>query len=117
MNDNKKQDISPVENEATLRAADLGQEEDEEDRPKEPKKASDYLDLIMADTQKLSGIIDAIGAMDDNQPVTHNVSFHDLAWAMHDFTDRIDDQVEDLWDHLKEIGTLMTPKPENQDGG
>lgn len=102
-----KQDITSIINEEPdLYICEVGT-----DRLGKPKMPSDYLDRIMADARKLSGIIDMIGAA-DNTGLQHDISFHDLAWAMHEFTNSIDDLAENLWEHLKDIGALGSPRPD-----
>ena len=79
-------------------------EPDSTDKTKEdPKKASDYLDLILQKNTKLSGIIDCIRGFKGE---AGDEDLGNLGWAMHDFTDAIEQLVEDLWDHLKNIGAL-----------
>ena len=109
MNEEKKQDISPTKNEETLTAEDLSEEEDEKELI--PGKPSEYLDQIMADVQKLSAIIDAIAAINMDQSF-YDISYSNLAWAMHEFTNSIYDSAEDLWDHLKDIDALQSPRPD-----
>lgn len=62
----------------------------------------DYLDLIDEKNRKLSGIIDAIGAI--NHP---EVPLEDLGGAMHDYTEAIEQLTTDLWDHVKNAGLLQ----------
>ena len=79
-------------------------EPDSTDKTKEdPKDASDYLDLILQKNTKLSGIIDCIRGFTGEGG---GEDLGNLGWAMHDFTDAIEQLVEDLWDHLKNIGAL-----------
>jgi len=70
---------------------------------KVPENAFDYLDLILEKNTKLSGIIDCIGGF-SSEVGSENLG--NLGWAMHDFTDAIDELVNDLWDHLRDIGAL-----------
>ncbi len=68
-----------------------------------PENAMDYLDLILEKNTKLSGIIDCIGGFSSE---VGGEKFGNLGWAMHDFTDAIDELVSDLWGHLRDIGAL-----------
>ena len=61
----------------------------------------DYTDLIMEKNRKLSGIIDAIEAIDHPE-----VRLIDAGAAMHDYTRAIDKLATDLWDHVKSMGLL-----------
>lgn len=90
-------------------AIETSRQEDELKSPEEikaePKSASDYLDLILNDAKKLSGIIACIGGLE--KPREEDDDFSNLAWAMTDYTNAIEQSANDLWDHLRNIGALQ----------
>jgi len=108
MKPQKMQDISPAKDEETLTAADLSQEDGEDDLTAQPKTPADYLESIMADVRKLSGIVDVIATLDQDKTYQHHIDFDNLAFAMNDFTGSINDLAEELYDHLRKVGTLHT---------
>lgn len=93
--------------EALQEVIETSRQEDESESPEEvnaePKNASDYLDLILQKNTKLSGIIDCIRGFKGEEA---GEDLGNLGWAMHDFTDAIGQLVNDLWDHLRNIGAL-----------
>lgn len=96
MNEDKKQDNLP----------------DEEDNPRiRLEYPSHYLDEILADVTKLSGIIDLLATLNTDNACRQEVDFHDLAWAMGDFADSIENLAGGLWDHLKDIDALQSERP------
>jgi hypothetical protein len=104
---NKGGFIMSIEEVQTAIESSRREEESEslEEIKAEPKSASDYLDLILNDAKKLSGIIAYIGGLE--QPREEDDDFSNLAWAMTDYTNVIEQSANDLWDHLRNIGTLQ----------
>jgi len=91
--------------ETLQKAIETSRQGDEPGSPEEseasPKTALDYLDLIDQKNTKLSGIIDCIRGFKGE---AGNEDLGNLGWAMHDFTDAIEQLGDDLWDYLKDIG-------------
>lgn len=89
-------------------AIDIPRQEAEPDSmdktEEDPKKTSDYLDLILQKNTKLSGIIDCIRGFKGE---AGDEDLGNLGWAMHDFTDAIEQLIDDLWNHLENIGALQ----------
>jgi hypothetical protein len=88
-------------------AIDVSKKKNVSESPGEAKEkpltASDYLNLLLEKTKKLSGIIGCLGRMEEHKD---DDDFINLAWAMSDFTDAIEKSTDDLWDHLKNIGVI-----------
>jgi len=91
--------------EALQEAIESSRQEEEPESPEEikagPKTAFDYLDLIDEKNAKLSGIIDCIRGFKGE---AGDEDLGNLGWAMHDFTDAIEQLSDDLNEHLKGIG-------------
>jgi hypothetical protein len=78
----------------------------------EPKTALDYLDLIDQKKAKLSGIIDCLRGF--TSEVDGSINFINLSWAMHDYTEAIEQLSDDLWEYLKGIGIVEIEKAKQE---
>ena len=76
-----------------------------QESPKEikagPKTSFEYLDQIDEENAKLSGIIDCIRGFKGE---AGDEDLGNLGWAMHDFTEAIQQLSDDLMEHLRDIG-------------
>ena len=86
-------------------AIETSRQGDESESPKEIKggreTSVDYLDLIDEKNTKLSGIIDCIRGFKGE---AGDEDLGNLGWAMHDFTEAIQQLSDDLMEHLRDIG-------------
>jgi hypothetical protein len=76
---------------------------------------SEYLEHIMADVRRLSGIIDVISTLDADDVYAHNPNFDNLAFAMKYFTYSIEDLAKDFYHRLRDGGILHTKLPQGDD--
>ena len=89
-------------------AVETSRKEDKPESPEEinagQKSAFDYLDIILAKNAKLSGIIDCLRGF--SSEIDGSIDFINLAWAMKDYTDAIEELTNDLWKYLRDVGAL-----------
>jgi len=94
--------------EALQEAIETSRQEDEpestEDIEDSPKESFDYLDLIDQKNAKLSGIIDCLRGF--TSEIDGSIDFINLAWAMHDYTEAIEQGSNDFRKHLSAIGVF-----------
>jgi len=93
---------------ALQEAIESSRQEEEPESPEEneasPKTAFDYLDLIDEKNAKLSGIIDCLRGF--TSEVDYSIDFINLAWAMHDYTEAIEQGSNDFRKYLSAIGVF-----------
>ena len=89
-------------------AIETSRQEEEPESPEEnedsPKTALDYLDLIDQKKAKLSGIIDCLRGF--TSEVDGSINFINLSWAMHDYTEAIEQVSSDFRNYLNAIGVF-----------
>jgi len=94
--------------EAIQEAIETSRQEDETESPEEneagPKDSFDYLDLIDQKTAKLSGIIDCLRGF--TSEIDGSIDFINLAWAMHDYTEAIEQVSNGFRKYLSAIGVF-----------
>lgn len=94
--------------EALQEAIETSRQEEEPESPEEnedsPKTAFDYLDLIDQKNAKLSGIIDCLRGF--TSEIDGSIDFINLAWAMHDYTEAIEQISNGFRNHLGAIGVF-----------
>ena len=81
-----------------------GEPESPEESKAGPKTAFDYLDLIDQKNAKLSGIIDCLRGF--TSEIDGSIDFINLAWAMHDYTEAIEQISNGFRNHLGAIGVF-----------